>query len=165
MVGRRKGYIRVLPGREKFLALYYLRHVSFPTFPASTSLAATATVLSIIVHSGSGRRQSPLVGPRRILLLFRFHRSYRRLHTRRHCRRPWRVKHFLRVGGSKSTTPPPFCLQHELGIYLSDLLHSLPPPSPPFVFTMLIVLLFVLFERTYILYYTYANICAVCVFW
>lgn len=75
MVGRREGYIRVLPGREKFLALYYLRHVSFPTFPASTYSAATATVLSIIVHSDSGRRQSPLVGPRKILLLFRFHRS------------------------------------------------------------------------------------------
>lgn len=54
----------------------------------------------------------------------------RRLHARRHCRRPWRVKHFLRVGGSKSTTPPPFCLQHKLGIYLSDLMHSLlPSPS------------------------------------
>lgn len=164
--GRREGYYyirRVLPGREKFLALYYLRHVSFPTFPREHNIFFGRH--HFINHCPLGSQWPPppqpvATGP----LIFSFPPFFDGyIHTRRHCGRPWRLKHFLRVGGSKSTTPPPFCLRHELGIYLSDLMHSPPPSPPPFVFTMLIVLLFVLFMHTYIILNIRKYICAVCV--
>lgn len=119
------------------------------------SLSTRAAVAAAASRHWSVRRESAYYFVSTVL---------RRLHARRHFWRPWRVKHFLRVGGSKSTTPPPFCLQHELGIYLSDLMHSLLPQStPPFVFTMLIVLLFVLFMHTYIILYIHKYMCSVCV--
>jgi len=72
IVGRREGCIRISPGWEKFRTLFYLRHVSFPTFPASAfstaaappfyqSLSTRATATAIIYHRSASEESSYFV--------------------------------------------------------------------------------------------------------
>lgn len=145
MVGWREGCIRILQGWEKFRTLYYLRHVSFPTFPASTfsaaaappfyqSLSTRATAAAIIHHRSASEESSYFIST----VLQRLQ------HTRR--KTPLESKTFSlgRWVTIHHCTAVLFATR-DRNIFIRS--HTLPSPHTSRI-SLLIVLLFVKFTHT-----------------
>lgn len=143
MVGRREGCIRISLGWEKFRTLYYLRHVSFPTFPASTfstvaappfyqSLSTRATATAIIHHQSASKESSYFVST--VLQWLQHTRHKTPLESKIFSLGRWVTIHYC--------TTVLFATRDQNTFIRSHTLPS-PPPHHTICLSLLIVLLFV----------------------